>query len=281
MKRSTSVLVVFALSLWGSSDPYAQGGRGQGQAPRTAKAIAPIDLTGYWTAVLTEDWHVRMFTADKGDFGSGPPGAVAQVVTGRLGVGANPAKDGNIPYNLAGAAAAMAWDAAKDEAAGQLCKAYGAPGVMRQPTHLHVTWADDNTLKLEADLGTQTRLLRFAPPAPNAPSGTPTLQGNSAATWISMGGGGGQANFQKGGALKVVTTQMTPGYYWKNGMPYSGNAVLKENLFLLDLPNGDRWLTVTQQVDDADYLTEPYVVNYHFRKLPDGSKWHPTPCEAR
>jgi hypothetical protein len=258
--------------------PQAQSDRGQSRAAVAAKASAPLDLTGYWTAVLTEDWHVRMFTAPKGDFGSGPPGAVAQVSVGRLGAGPNPARDGNIPYNLKGAQAAMAWDPARDEAAGEQCKAYGAPGIMRQPTHLRITWADDNTLKIEADFGTQTRLLHFAAPAkPSAP----TLQGHSVATWISMGGGGGQANFQKGGALKVVTTQLTPGYYWKNGMPYSEQAVLKENFFVLDLPDGGQWLTVTQQVDDPDYLTEPYVVNYHFRKLPDGSRWHPTPCVVR
>src|SRR5215210_4054106 len=211
---------VFALVLWLSlpAASQAQAARGQGRPPQSAKASAPIDLTGYWTAVLTEDWHVRMLTASKGDFGSGPPGAVAQIVTGRLGVGANPAQDGNIPYNLKGAAAAVAWDAAKDEAAGQQCKAYGAPGIMRQPTHLHITWADDSTLKVEADFGTQTRLLHFAPPADAAIS--PSLQGHSVASWIRMGGGGGQANFQPGGALQVVTTHLTPGYYWKNGMPY-------------------------------------------------------------
>lgn len=254
----------------------AQGGRVR-VAP-AARAAAPIDLTGYWTAVLTEDWHVRMLTAPRGDFGSGPPGAVAQVVTGRIGAGANPAKDGNIPYNLKGAEAAMAWDAAADEAAGRQCLAYGAPGLMRQPTHLRVSWADDDTLKIEADFGTQTRLLRFAPGAVAPP---PSLQGHSVASWISMGGGGGQEGFQKGGALRVVTTRLTPGYYWKNGMPYSDNAVLKENFFLLDLPDGNQWLTVTQQVDDREFLTEPYVVNYHFKKLPDDSKWHPTPCVVR
>lgn len=270
------VILAAVLCVW---IPLAGAAQGRpGAAPVSARASAPIDLTGYWSAVLTEDWHVRMFTAAKGDFGSGPPGEVAQVVTGRLGVGANPARDGNIPYNLKGAQAAMAWDAAKDEAAGQQCKAYGAPGIMRQPTHLRITWADDNTLKVEADFGTQVRLLHFASPPP-APA--PTLQGRSTAAWLSMGGGGGQANFQKGGALKVVTTHLTPGYYWKNGMPYSGNAVLKESFFLLDLPDGDRWLTVTQQVDDADYLTGPYVVNYHFKKLPDGTRWRPTPCVAR
>ena len=275
---NSRVILALVLWLWLPSAAQAQGARGQRRAPLTAKASAPIDLTGYWTAVLTEDWHVRMLTAAKGDFGSGAPGAVAQVVTGRLGVGANPAKDGNIPYNLKGAEAAVAWDAAKDEAAGGQCKAYGAPGIMRQPTHLHVTWADDNTLKVEADFGTQTRLLHFAP-QPQEPQ--PTLQGHSVASWISMGGGGGQANFQKGGALKVVTNRLTPGYYWKNGMPYTANAVLKENLFLLDLPDGSTWMTVTQMVEDPEYLTEPYVVNYHFKKLPDGSRWRPTPCVVR
>src|SRR5881628_1108096 len=47
---------------------HAQGARG---APPTAKATAPIDLTGYWTAVITEDWHTRMLTALKNDMGSG------------------------------------------------------------------------------------------------------------------------------------------------------------------------------------------------------------------
>jgi hypothetical protein len=276
MNSRIILAVVLCLSL--PLVTQAQGGRGQSRVPPTAQVSAPLDLTGYWSAVLTEDWHVRMFTAPKGDFGSGPPGAVAQVSVGRLGAGPNPARDGNIPYNLKGAQAAMAWDAARDEAAGQQCKAYGAPGIMRQPTHLRVTWADDNTLKVEADFGNQTRLLHFAP-SPKAPAST--LQGHSVATWLSMGGGGGQANFQKGGALKVVTTHLTPGYYWKNGMPYSENAVLIEYFFLHDLPDGNRWLTVTQQVDDMDYLTEPYIVNYHFKKLPDGSRWRPTPCVVR
>ena len=273
-----AVVVAAVLCLWLPAQSRAQGARGQGGPPQTAKASAPIDLTGDWTAVLTEDWHVRMFTASKGDFGSGPPGAVAQIVTGRLGVGANPAQDGNIPYNLKGAQAAVAWDAAADEAAGQQCRAYGAPGIMRQPTHLRVTWADDNTLKVEADFGTQTRLLHFAPPT-QAPAAS--LQGHSVASWTRMGGGGGQANFQRGGALKVVTTHLTPGYYWKNGMPYTANAALKENFFLLEVPDGGTWMTLTQLVEDPDYLTQPYVVNYHFKKLPDGSKWQPTPCVVR
>jgi hypothetical protein len=219
-----------------------------------------------------------MFTAPKGDFGSGAPGAVAQVGTGTLGVGANPARDGNIPYNLKGAQAALTWDAARDEAEGNQCKAYGAPGIMRQPTHLRITWPDADTLQVEADFGAQTRLLHFAPPPAGLES---TLQGHSTASWIVMGGGGGQADFERGGALKVVTTHLTPGYYWKNGVPYTANAVLTENVFLLELPDGNTWMTLTQRVDDPEYLTEPYVVNYHFKKLSDGSGWNPTPCLVR
>jgi len=271
--------IVIALVLWLSAPlPMQAQGRGQGGPPPAAKASSPIDITGYWTAVLTEDWHVRMFTAPKGDFGTGAPGAIAQVGSGRLGLGANPAQDGNIPYNLKGAQAAMGWDAAKDDADGNPCKAYGAPGIMRQPTHLRIAWQDDNTLKVEADFGTQTRLLHFAPPPPKVEA---TLQGYSIASWMIMGGGGGQANFERGGALKAVTTHLKPGYYWKNGIPYTSNAVLKENFFLLNLPDGNTWMTVTQMVEDPEYLTEPYVVNYHFKKLPDGSKWNPTPCLVR
>jgi hypothetical protein len=274
---TSKAILAIVLGLWSPCAMQAQGAGQRGSAP-TAKASAPIDLTGYWTAVLTEDWHVRMFTAPRGDFGSGPPGTVAVVSAGRLGVGANPAQDGNIPYNLKGAQAAMAWDAAKDESDGNQCKAYGAPGIMRQPTHLHITWQDENTLKVEADFGTQTRLFHFQPQAKQP---EPTMQGSSIASWIAMGGGGGQANFEKGGVLKVATTQLKPGYYWKNGMPYTTNAVLKENFFLLNLPDGSAWMTLTQMVDDPEYLTQPYVVNYHFKKLPNGSEWNPTPCVVR
>ena len=104
------------------------------------KAAAPIDLTGNWVSVITEDWRYRMVTPPKGDYPS-------------------------IPLNAAGKRIADAWDPAKDEAAGEQCRAYGAAGLMRMPTRLRISWQDDNTLKIESDAGTQTRLLRFSGPA--------------------------------------------------------------------------------------------------------------------
>jgi hypothetical protein len=275
MKRKALLIAIGFL--WLSVASFLSQQRGaRGNEPGTAKARAPIDLTGYWTAVITEDWHTRMLTAPRGDFGSGPPGAIVNPNTSEaIGTGENPAAQGNIPYNVKGAQAALKWDPAKDEAEGNPCKAYGAPGVMRQPTHLHITWQDDNSLKIEADYGTQTRLLHFGP----APAGLQSSgQGYSAASWIIMGGRG---DFLRGGSLKVVTTHLNPGYYWKNGMPYTGNAVLTEYFRIMKLPDDSTWVRLTQLVEDPDYLAQPYIVNYQFKKLPDASLWMPSPCSAK
>lgn len=256
----------------------AQGGReGRGGPPPTAKAAAPLDMTGYWTAVVTEDWHQRMMTAPKGDFGAGAPGATAGFNGTRNGEGPNPSSGGNIPYKIEAAKLAMQWDPAKDEAEGNQCKAYGAGGIMRLPTHLHITWQDDNTLRMDADAGTQTRLFHFGASAapPNQP---PSWQGYSAAKWISMGGRG---EWTRGGNLEVVTKDLKPGYYWKNGMPYTAKLVLTEHFRVLKEDNGDEWLFLSQMAEDPDYLTEPWIITYQFKKLPDGSRWKPTPCSAR
>jgi len=51
---------------------HAQRGRGQAAANVPAKASAPIDLTGYWVSLVTEDWRWRMVTPAKGDYPSIP-----------------------------------------------------------------------------------------------------------------------------------------------------------------------------------------------------------------
>jgi len=295
---SRRVLAIALACLSGSAIGQAQGRGGGGAPPPTAKASAPIDLTGNWTAVITEDWHVRMLMPPKGDFGSGAAGTIENPGVGFIGAGPNPSAQGNIPYRAAAAQAAMKWDPAKDEAEGNACKAYGAPGIMRLPTHLRISWQDDDTLKMEADYGTQTRVFHFGPPPDRGrldygnatfvppqvqkvepPAGVePSWQGYSIASWTIMGGSG---NFARGGSLKVVTTRLKPGYYWKNGMPYTGNAALTEYFRVMELPDRSQWIRFTQIVDDSEYLTQPWIVNYAFKKLSDGSKWNPTPCAVK
>ena len=127
---------------------------------RRRRPVAPIDLTGYWVSLVTEDWRYRMMTPALGDFP-------------------------NVPVNPAGRTIANAWNPAKDEADGNACKGYGAVNIIRMPGRLHITWQDDNTLKIETDTGTQTRLFHFGAAAP---SGEATWQGDSVATWEFAGG---------------------------------------------------------------------------------------------
>jgi hypothetical protein len=207
----------------------------------------------------------------------------------------------SITLTPAGRAIADAWDPAKDEAAGEQCRAYGAAGIMREPGRLHITWADENTLKIDLDYGTQTRLLHFAPPAagggrggapvtapaPAAPAGAPSLQGDSVATWERAGGGGrggrggGGAAAPAGGSLKVVTNNLKMGYLRKNGVPYGTNTVLSEYFDRTVESNGDSWLIVSTTVEDPEYVQGPFYTSTNFKKEADGSKWNPSACTAK
>ncbi len=252
----TKLTAYLALLIAIPAGVYAQRGRGVAAANVSAKDTAPTDLTGYWVSLVTEDWRWRMVTPAKGDYPS-------------------------IPLNDAGKRAANDWDPSKDEAAGEQCKSYGAGNIIRQPGRLHITWEDDNTLQVDFDAGTQTRLLHFGDW--RAPGGPPTLQGDSIAQWEFAGGGRGrgQANQARGGDLKVVTSHLRPGYLQKNGVPYSGNAIITEYLQRADEENRDSLLIVTTMVEDRQYLTGQFVRSTHFKKLPDGSGWNPQPCTAR
>ena len=242
----TCVAMMFALPL-----SAQRGGGARGAGPRAARDAAAIDLTGYWVSVVTEDWKWRMVTPKKGVF------------------------DG-IPLNAEGRRVGEAWDPAKDEAAGEQCRAYGAAGLMRLPTRLHITWQDANTLKVETDYGTQTRLFHFGT---TLPPGEASWQGQSVAQWQSAGGARGAT--LPGGDLKVTTTNLRPGYVRKNGAPYSDKASVTEYFDVDMTPNGDHWLTVTTRVEDPQYFRGPYITTSDFKKLPDAKGWNPTPCAAR
>jgi hypothetical protein len=252
---------------------FAQAPPGTGLS---AKAAAPIDLTGYWVSIVTEDWRYRMLTAPKGDYYS-------------------------IPLTPEGRRVADTWDAAKDVAQGRQCMAYGALAIMRQPGRVHVSWDNDNTLKFEMDAGKQTRLFAFG--APRQSAGEATLEGSSAAQWQSpqitrfysskisaqdpnTPGFRGQApqgslppdTRKLGGTLRVVTTHLKPGYLRNNGVPFSANAVLTE-YYDIHTDAGQEYMVVTSIVEDPQYLYVPWVVSNHFRREADGSKWDPQPCE--
>jgi hypothetical protein len=227
------------------------GGRGRGAGPaqpQTPKAAAPIDLTGYWVSIVTEDWRYRMVTPALGDYQG-------------------------VPMTPAARAIADTWDPAKEAASGEPCKAYGAPAILRVPGRLHITWQDDQTLKMETDAGQQTRTFHFG--NWKAPAGGPhTIQGDSVAVW--EGGGRGASD----GAMKVETTNLKAGFLRKNGVPYSDNTTLSEYYEVITEPSGTPLLVVTISTTDPMYLRQTFVITSHFKKEPNDAKWHPSACSA-
>jgi len=243
---------------------------------QTPRVSAPIDITGYWVAVITEDWRWRMVTPPKGDYAS-------------------------LPLNDEGRRVADSWNLAKDEAAGLACKPYGIGNIMRMPGRMHISWQDDATLKVEFDAGTQTRLLRFG--AKPGKSGAPTWQGYSVAEWQLAGQQGtvdrnntpngpspagaglgprdpARVAPSHGGSLFVTTTNFREGYLRKNGVPYSANATITEYFDKVGPePNGDVILLVRTVVDDPKYLELPFITSTNFKLEKDGSKWNPSPCK--
>ena len=257
MRRFLLLLFALLITNAGTYAQFPQGGGGRGGPPPTPKAAAPFDMTGYWVSIVTEDWRWRMFP-NKGDYAG-------------------------VPLNDAGKKAADAWDPAKDESAGDQCKAYGAVGIMRIPGRFHITWQDDNTLKIETDAGKQTRMLRFGAAAQAGPA---DLQGASKAEWeIPAPGPGfaiaGDRRGQLGGSLKVTTTNIKPGYLRRNGVPFSANAKLTEYYDLVKEANGTTYLVLTSTLEDPTYLTQPMITAAHFRKQADATGWNPTACSAR
>jgi len=258
MRREIAFAGLLLLVLMPSTAAYAQrGGRGDAGPPQTPKSAAPIDLTGTWVPLVTEDWRVRMVTPKKGDYES-------------------------VPISPEGRKVADSWDPAKDETAGQQCKAYGAAAVMRIPGRIRISWENDTTLKVETEAGTQTRRLRFIPPTQQPPAEPASLQGTSVAAWEVVGGGrGAGARF---GDLKVVTRNLSGGYLRKNGVPYSPNAVVTEWFDLMSNapPDGNTsYLVVNTEVYDPLYLTQTFVTSTHFKKLPGNATFTPEACSAR
>jgi len=260
-----SLYFVFAVSALGISLAA------QAPAPGTPRGISPIDLTGNWVSIVTEDWRFRMVTPPPKDYAS-------------------------VPLTAAARAIADKWDPAKDEADGNACKSYGTANIMRVPGRLRISWDNDTTLKIETDAGQQTRILHFG----GTPSGEPSWQGYSVASWELAGGGlagrgggggGGRGGAggpgaggpppPRGGSLKVVTTRLKEGYLRKNGVPVSENAVVTEYFDRHDETDGSSWFTVTTIVDDAKFLAQTFITSTHFKKEADGSKFSPSPCKAR
>jgi hypothetical protein len=227
--------------------------------PPSARAAAPIDVTGHWVSLITDDWVYRMITPAKGDVSY-------------------------IPLNAEGRRIAEAWDPARDQAAGEACKGYAAPAIMRLPSRIEITWQDDNTLKFDIDTGMQTRVFHFGQ---REPQGARSWQGWSFAAWELSGtteqfypGPTSLGQIKRAGSLRVDTSNLRAGYLRKNGVPFSENAFMTEYYNLIVEDDGNQYLVIQTFVADPRYLTGHFVRTMQFKREPDGSKRNPVPCSA-
>jgi hypothetical protein len=265
------------LATWAPLWAQSTAGQGGDAVLSGARAAAPFDPSGYWVAIVTQDWEFRMVVPQRGQYT-------------------------DVPLTLKAKQFADAWQPGADEATGKQCEAYGAAAIMQVPGRLHISWQDPDTLQVQTDAGTQTRLLHFVAAADgtNAP---PSRQGYSLAQWVPYREAGApppqraippgteqQRNVAPAraapshyGWLQVVTTNMLAGLLRKNGVPYSAQTHMTENWVMNNAgPDyGGEWLTVTTILRDPQYLVGQYVQNALFDQEPDGSTWDPTPCTLR
>jgi hypothetical protein len=230
----------------------------ESKATLSGKAAAPFDVTGNWVSLVTSDWQFRMVVPGRGEYQG-------------------------IPLNVAGKERADAWDPKRDEAMGKQCGAYGAGVIMLIPGRLRIDWTDDDTLRVQTDAGTQTRLLRFRADAKSAPAAA-SWQGDSRASWmlhVTRGtpGAAPTGNEAAFGSLRVATDHMLAGLIRKNGVAYSERSELTEYWDLHQDPVDKRdYLIVTASLHDPELLRANYNYVATFVREADASKWDPTPC---
>ena len=154
MKNLILLVTLLGAVSWTPALAQGRGGRAGGppQPPATPRGAAPVDLTGYWVSVVTEDWRYRMVMPARGDYQG-------------------------VPLTPAARKIADSWDAAREAASGEPCKAYGAPALLRVPGRLHITWQDDETLKQKVastrELMEAYAVLAFHRAATALPDGAP------------------------------------------------------------------------------------------------------------
>jgi hypothetical protein len=255
-QASCAAVLAAAIAALGCCSAAAQ------RAGASAREMAPIDITGHWVSLITDDWVYRMLTPARGDYSF-------------------------VPLNEAGRQEADRWDPTRDAAAGEHCKAYGAPAIMRLPSRVEISWEDDDTLRLDVDTGMQTRLFHFAAdPSP----GPRSRQGYSHAAWEFSGDlgrqlvfGGARTSLERvgvTGSLAVETDNLLPGYLRRNGVPFSQDAFMTEYYSLIAEDDGNEYLIIQTFVDDPTYLREHFVRTMQFKRERNGARRAPMDCET-
>jgi hypothetical protein len=256
--RAAVAASVLGLVLIPSVDAQPPGFGGFGGGPaQPAREAAPVDLTGTWVSLVTEDWIERM-----------SPDSPASGTGGGFGFGG-----GGFGGRQGGEPPVRSSDP---------CAAYGAGGIMRVPGRVRIRWEDENTLRFDFDAGSQRRIVHFGDDA--AAAGSLSLQGHSTATWEGgTGGGGGRRgrapvddDAKRWGSLEIDTSNLSSGYLLSSRSWYGDNASLTE-LIRYHHDFGQDYFTVTAVIEENGVTTS--TTSSTFKKEANDSKFAPTRCE--
>lgn len=283
-----------ACVLAGAAVAQPPGPPGPPQPPRSPRAAAQADLTGNWVAQVTEDWRWRMLTPPKGDYASVPLNRRGREAADAWDPAADKAAGEECRAFGAGGLMRLptrlkiAW---QDDATLTI---ETDAGQQRRVLHFNAaaepagarSWQGRSVAEWLGAPGAANPFGGFIAPTQEAAAargggaaagGPPGAPRGGAAAGAPPGGGARPAPPASRGSLKVVTTNLRPGYLRKNGVPYSEQAVVTEYYDRFEMFGND-YLQVVTVVDDPTYLSTPFVVSNHFKREADESKWNPTPC---
>lgn len=295
--RAAGVVGVAALLLSQGVLAQAQGPRRAAPpAPKNAQEAAPIELTGYWVSVVDEDWRWRMLTPPKGDYESVPLNPLGTKLADTF----EPSNygPGQIDCRAYGAAGLMRMPT-------RAHITWADPNTLK----LQTDWGEQTRLLHfvpgfltgVSAAGEETRMPPAGAMGGQGAEPAASLQGTSTAIWqlpyqalASVGergqqgvhglfgifGPGGMGPHLPGGDLRVQTSNLTPGWLRRNGVPYGAHTQMNEYYVTFTDPTGKQWFDVTTDVEDPQYLIQPFITSDDFRSEPDGSGWAPHPCKT-
>ena len=261
---SWRLAIAVVLSAARRAMPDAPRSRRAPRAARRRREAAPVDLTGYW---VSPSWRTGAGAWSRRS--KAMPRACPSTPQAR------PSSTPGIP--------------AKDEAAGDECKAYGAPGLMRVPGRLRIRWQDDDTLedrsrRRRADAlaalrrGAARTASRRAGKATRGPvgasDGAPGTGRRAGSAWRR----GGPRRAERSRWRRRSCCRATCG---RMAFRTASETTCTEYFDRFTEPDGTEWFTVTTIVTDPVYLGVPFVTTTDFRKERDGASWDPRPCTAR
>ncbi len=237
MSRAQITIVVaagvIALCLGARVDAQPARAAAPPAPPPAPRAAAPIDLTGYWVSIVTQDWRWRMVTPAQRRLPAPAADARRHKRRRRVGSGEGRSRRRAVPILRRTRLDERPGTAAHHLAGRQ--HAEGRDGRGHADAALALR-RRQNARRTRRGRGRASRSRSGRRRVRNVPLHLPTGRAHRRTHRPSS---------RPADRCASSPTNLRAGYLRKNGVPYSENAVLTEHWDLYKRPNGEEWLTIT------------------------------------